>query len=97
VGRSDALAIVEVSDFHERSDVDGLDKILKGFDLLLKVVTRHFLVFDGASDNQFVDSERDWVFLVLGLPEESVHDDFGKDLRGDNVKVGLGVERLYLE
>jgi len=63
----------------------------------LEVVARHFLVFDRASNNQFVDAEGDWLFLCLCFPEEAVHDNFGQDLRCDGVEVGLRVEGLDLE
>lgn len=60
------------SDLVEAGDIHRLDVVLEGLDLLLKVVGRHFLVFNNAPNDQLVHSVSDGFLLVLGFPDKAV-------------------------
>lgn len=84
------------SNLVEGHDVDGLDLIFEGLDLLLEVVGGDLLVLDDGADDDLLNTVGDGELLVLGLPEETVHLD-ADDLLGELVEVGLGVVGLHLE
>ncbi len=84
------------SNLVEGHDVDGLDLLFEGLDLLLEVVGGDLLVLDDGADDDLLNTVSDGELLVLGLPEETVHLD-ADDLLGELVEVGLGVVGLHLE
>ena len=84
------------SNLVEGHDVDRLDLIFEGLDLLLEVVSGDLLVFDDGTNNDLLNTVGNGDLLVLGLPEETVHLD-AYDLLGELVEVGLGFIGLHFE
>ena len=74
-----------------------MDVVFKSFDLLLDVISGDLIIFNNATNNEFVDTEGDGFLLVLGLPEKSVNDDLSDDLLGELVEVGLSFPRLNVK
>ena len=62
---------LERSDLVEGGDVDGLDKVLEGSDVLLKEVSADLVVLHNAADLQLLDAVADWNKLGRA-PKQSV-------------------------
>jgi hypothetical protein len=62
----------------------------------LKAIHGHFFVLDGDTDQQLEDTECNWLFLILGLPETAVHFDL-KDILGNFIEVSFAISRLDLK
>lgn len=82
-------------DLVESSNVDRLDDILEGLNLLLEQIDGHLLVLNDAHDLQLLDAIADWN-QFCGAPQQTVHDD-RPDVGLHNGHVGLIVPGLHVQ
>lgn len=75
------------SEFLETDDIDGLDVVFPGGDLVEDIVGGDFIVFDHTSALQFVDVSDDGDLLGGGVPDETLNDNLSFDFLPKSVKV----------
>lgn len=91
-----AFIYVSRSDLVEGGDINWLDEVLEGLNLLLKVISWNLFVFDDTTNDELLNTVGNGSLLVLSLPEETILLD-GNDLLGEVIKVGLSLVGLDLE